>query len=56
MPLNKITNWCQNNSEIIFSFDFRGGDFIHRPGLNRSYCKPSWDAMTDMRPYVSDYY
>lgn len=33
-----------------------GGTLIHRPGLNRSYCKPSWDAMTDMRPYVSDYY
>ncbi|XP_052825741.1 uncharacterized protein LOC106884136 isoform X2 [Octopus bimaculoides] len=33
-----------------------GGAFGYHLGLNRSYCKPSWDAIADMRTYVSDYY
>ncbi|GAB1608482.1 putative uncharacterized protein DDB_G0291608 isoform X1 [Argonauta hians] len=33
-----------------------GGAFGYQLGLNRSYCKPSWDAIADMRTYVSDYY
>ncbi|KAL3842405.1 hypothetical protein ACJMK2_020440 [Sinanodonta woodiana] len=33
-----------------------GGDYSPRSGQVRCLCRPSWEGLLDVRPYVSDYY
>ncbi|KAL5006733.1 hypothetical protein ScPMuIL_015539 [Solemya velum] len=47
----------QPRSKIVFCDQYCvGGDQSPTSGRVRCFCKPSWEGLMEMQPYVSDYY